>query len=329
MKSKIVYKSFIANHIREHVELKQSLGYKYITEAKCLKRFDSFIVEQFPDSKTITKEIVMKWSEKVTYESEANRNSRTSMIRQFCIYLRTIGIETYILPKGYFSKEKQYIPHIYTIDELSHFFNETDKCKVSSECPCRHLIMPLYFRVIYSCGLRPVEARLLETDHVDLDNGIITIVRSKNDNDRIVPLPDSLLENLREYSNAVRKILPENKYFFPGINGKPMTATNTYHNFRRFLWRARIPHGGRGKGPRIMDFRHTFACHCLKKWVEEEKDLNAYLPILKTFMGHYSFSDTAYYLHLTADVFPDITIKLEGCYSDLIPTLEGDHNEAN
>jgi len=40
-------------------------------------------------------------------------------------------------------------------------------------------------------------------------------------------------------------------------------------------------------------------------------------------MGHDSFEDTAYYLRLTADVFPDITIKLEGCYPDIIPSLVG------
>jgi integrase/recombinase XerD len=31
---------------------------------------------------------------------------------------------------------------------------------------------------------------------------------------------------------------------------------NVYHNFRRFLWQARISHGGRGHGPRVHDLRH-------------------------------------------------------------------------
>jgi len=44
-------------------------------------------------------------------------------------------------------------------------------------------------------------------------------------------------------------------------------------------------------------------------------------------MGHYSFKDTAYYLRLTADVFPDITLKLETRYPKIIPQLEGGDNE--
>jgi len=34
---------------------------------------------------------------------------------------------------------------------------------------------------------------------------------------------------------------------------------NVYHNFRRFLWQARISHGGRGHGPRVHDLRHILS----------------------------------------------------------------------
>ena len=108
-----------------------------------------------------------------------------------------------------------------------------------------------------------------------------------------------------------------------------MTLGNLYKNFRRFLWRAKISHGGMGKGPRIYDFRHTYAVHCLKKWSEQQKDLMVYLPILKTYMGHDSFEETAYYLHLTADVFPEITLKIETHYPGIIPELGGNAHETH
>ena len=63
--------------------------------------------------------------------------------------------------------------------------------------------------------------------------------------------------------------------------------------------------------------RHCFAVNCLKKLVKEGKDLMVYLPVLKTYMGHDSFAETAYYLRLTVDVFPDITLKI-GNYSPKI-----------
>ena len=81
------------------------------------------------------------------------------------------------------------------------------------------------------------------------------------------------------------------------------------------------------KSKRLDFIRHTYAVHCLKKWAEQDKDLMAYLPILKTYMGHCSFNKTAYYLRMTADVFPHITLKLETHYPGIIPELEGDTND--
>jgi len=36
----------------------------------------------------------------------------------------------------------------------------------------------------------------------------------------------------------------------------------------------------------------------LQKWMDEGKDIYAYLPYLSAYMGHSDFSETAYYIHL-------------------------------
>lgn len=63
--------------------------------------------------------------------------------------------------------------------------------------------------------------------------------------------------------------------------------------------------------------------------MKQEKDLAAYLPVLKTYLGHDSFEETAYYLRLTADVFPEMTLKLEICYPEIIPELKGHADETD
>lgn len=315
--------------IRNHVLLKQAVGYKYETEARHLYRFSVFTATKYPDATELSKEIILDWCSKKEYEAQANQCTRASILRQLALYMDSIGMNCYIIPKNYYPVEEQYVPHIFTEEELRHFFRETDRCHYVSECPYRHLIMPLFYRMIYSCGLRSSETRLLKVDDVDLENGILTIQHSKKDNSRLVPMSEDLTERSRRYHEQVNSMTIGNEYFFPGLNGNPMTITNVYHNFRRFLWKAGISHGGRGEGPRIYDFRHTYACHCLKNWVMQGKDLNVFLPILKTYMGHFSFDDTAYYLRLTADIYPDITIRLEGRYPDIIPRTEGVANETD
>ena len=317
-------------HLLNHVTLKQAVGYKYNADIGRLKRFDRFTLNHYPKATTLAKEIVLDWSSKKTYEAQANHCTRASIIRQFAKYLDSIGVEAYVLPKGYYPGAKQYMPYIYTTSELAKFFAETDKCKYCYECPYRHYIMPIIFRMIYMCGLRLSEARLLKVADVDLEEGILTIHHSKKDNSRLVPMSNALTKRCQDFMKKVHPYQTAEDYFFPALGGKPMTIGNLYKNLRRFLWRAGISHGGQGKGPRIYDFRHTYAVNCLKRWVEEDKDLTAYFPVLKTYMGHESFQETAYYLRMTADVFPNIVLRIESKYLDIIPQLEqlekGDYN---
>ncbi len=324
-----IYTGPLKNHLQNYVDLRRAMGHKFDHDASNLKRFDSFILEKYPEVTGLTKEIVLDWCSKKTYETEATRYRRASIIRKFGMYLDSIGVKVYILPKKYYPAPKQYTPYIYTVAELEKFFTEIDKDKrqCSYACPYRRQIMPVIFRMFYMCGLRLSEAKLLKVADVDLENGILTINQSKNDNSRLVPMSDSLTERCRAFSKEVHLLSGAEDYYFPTLGGKPMKKGTLYENFRKFLWKARISHGGSGHGPRIHDFRHTYAVHCLKKWAEQEKDLAVYLPILKTYMGHYSFKETAHYLRMTADVFPHITLKLESHYQDLIPQLEGDTDD--
>ena len=329
MMNKYTYYGPFKTLIQDFIELKQAIGYKYFAEAEHLKRFDTFTLQQHRCASILTKEIVMQWCTKTSYEQQANLCARASVIRQFAMHINNLNHNAYVIPKNYFKHGRKYIPYIYTQSELIRFFQETDNCHYCSLCPYRHLIMPVFFRLLYSCGLRVSEARLLKVDDVDLEQGILTIGHSKKDNSRLVPMSDSLVQRCRAYSNQVHPCAERDDYYFPIINNRPMTNGNIYKNFRKFLWRAGISHSGRGFGPRIHDFRHCFAVHCLKKWSSEEKDLMVYLPVLRTYLGHDSFNETAYYLKLTADVFPQITLKLETKYPNLIPELEGGIDETD
>lgn len=325
--SKLQYTGPFKEDIQSHIELKQAIGYKYETEARHLQRFDQFVLQKYPQATYLSRDIVLDWCSRKPYETQASQCTRASILRQFAKYQDSLGKNAYMLPKGYYPKEPQYVPYIYSSEELVRFFAQTDRCCYSPESPQRHLFMPVFFRMIYQCGLRVSEARVLTVGDVDLTSGVLSIHHSKKDNSRLVPMANSLLKRCRDYSAQVHSLSSSSDCYFPALGGKPMTIQNVYSNFRRFLWRAGISHQGRGFGPRIMDFRHTYAVHCLKRWSEQGKNLAVYLPILQTYMGHDSFRDTAYYLRLTADVFPDITLKLEGRYPKIIPELDGDYCE--
>src|SRR5262249_42357985 len=161
------------------------------------------------------------------------------------------------LPAGTLPRPARYLPHIYTGTELAALFGRTDRCHYDSQVPLRHLVMPVLFRTIYACGLRVSEARLLRVDDVDLDAGVLRIRDAKGGKDRLGPVSDPLRVRLAAYDARVGGHRARGEWFFPGRPGQPLTLGNVDKNFRRFLWQARIPHGGRGHGPRVHDLRHT------------------------------------------------------------------------
>jgi integrase len=176
------------------------------------------------------------------------------------------------------------------------------------------------FRTIYACGLRCSEARLLRVDDVDIDTGVLQIRDAKGGKDRQVPVCEPLRERLADYhARIAAPRQPE--WFLPGNAGKPLTLGNVYHNFRRFLWQADISHGGPGHGPRVHDLRTTFAVNNLRSWFAHGRDVGALLPVLQAYLGHSSIADTAYYLHLTADSYPDITARVQQAIGDVVPPV--------
>jgi integrase len=220
------------------------------------------------------------------------------------------------------ARPARYVPHIYTDQELAALFAQTDRCRYCSQVPFRHLVMPVLFRTIYACGLRLSEARLLRPGDVDIDAGVLQVRDAKGGKDRQVPVSEPLRVRLSDYHAQLvgcsAQVDLGLSWFFPGRNGLPLTLPNIDKNFRRFLWRARISHGGRGHGPRVHDLRHTFAVNNLRFWFAQGQDVGALLPILQTYMGHSSLRDTAYYLRLTAESYPDITARVQQATGDVV-----------
>ena len=143
------------------IVLKQSLGFKYEAEAAAFRRIDKFFCQHQLTEKRISQDLCDHWCQKRSYESAANHAHRISSLRVFCKYLNGMGIPAYIPPHGLTRHPEKYDAHIYTPDELGRFFAAVDASQsVPSECPYRALVMPVFFRILYTSGMRVSELRL-------------------------------------------------------------------------------------------------------------------------------------------------------------------------
>ncbi|VDN47332.1 conserved protein of unknown function [Petrocella atlantisensis] len=200
--------------------------------------------------------------------------------------------------------------------------DETEPWEVAKNM---HLALPVIFRILYGCGLRVSEVVHLKYKDVNLEDGILTIREAKTDKDRLIPLSDSVNQSCIDYAEKIwwEK---DNEYFFLAPDRTMISTMTVYQRYRRYLDAAGISHGGKGKGPRLHDIRHTFAVHVLQKWIENEVDLSAMLPILSTYMGHTSVRATAKYLRLTAEVYPDLIKRVESSCAFVIPEVAYEGN---
>lgn len=256
-----------ARLISQYIDYKRSLGFKMEDTDERLRRFDRLTMERNETEIGISKELFEEWSKPFPMESECNRYGRISILRGFSAYLQLVGYESYIpkMPKYH----STFTPHIYTQKEMECIFRECDKLLVHRHyiysCKC---IMPAVVRVLYGTGIRISEALKLKHKDADLIRGLLTLRDCKNGCDRVVPMSLSLTAVCKDY--VAYKIsqgtsTKPDSTFFTSPDGRSCQVGTVHENFRGILTRAGIPYGGRSKGPRLHDLRHTLCVNALLK----------------------------------------------------------------
>ena len=101
---------------------------------------------------------------------------------------------------------------------LSGSLPKATYCKTS---PCRHLIIPVIYRLIYFCGLRPNEGRELKRSDFCYKDRTLFIRKNKSHQERLIPVAGDLAEMCRNYMNKRMEVYPDTEYMFPSTTGKP------------------------------------------------------------------------------------------------------------
>lgn len=148
-----------------------------------------------------------------------------------------------------------------------------------------HVLLSL----IYGCGLRRDDARLLRTGDIDAERKQLRVRHGKGAKERVLPLPDHLLGALRAYWRSERAQRPghDSTWLFQGAHpGQPMSKSLLLHIYARAVQAAGIKRKGG-----LHTLRHSFATHLLEAGVE--------ITLVQRLLGHTSLTTTSRYLHVT------------------------------
>ena len=308
---KIAIENFIAE--------KRFMGYRYKNEEDRRSSFFKYITEN-RISDALSKESILSWAD--NSKGARNRNLRLTTIRQFAIYINRSDpdVSAYVVPFAYRSiQHEDFCPYIYSESELVRLFQAADTFGKVRNIPYSEKSFPLIIRMLYSCGLRISEALSLKVRDVDIQGGSLIIRDTKFFKDRLIPMHRNLTIRCLEYFERTLVLAAPDDYFFPSGNTKRICNSVFYRYFRNLLHVTGIQVSKSGSGPRVHDLRHTIAVHCLKKMYSVGYDMNVFLPILATYMGHTTYEGTGTYLHLTAELYPSVINMVEEKFEKLIP----------
>jgi integrase/recombinase XerD len=141
----------------------------------------------------------------------------------------------------------------------------------------------LLFQIAYACGLRVSELVRLQVRDIDSARMVIVVRQGKGGKDRLVPLSQRLLEELRRYWKERRP----KTWLFPAQRGTGHLCVDWVQRLcRRLVARAAL-----GKRATLHTLRHSYATHLLEAGVD--------LLTLQKILGHSALSTTARYVHLS------------------------------
>ena len=223
--------------------------------------------------KKIIRNFIVSLSEKKIQKRSINR--KLSSLRSFYLYLLKIGeiqvspLET--IPSLKFYAEKQ-IP----ISE-----EEMENLGEILESESGNSLEKLIIETLYQTGMRKSELCNILLEQVDFSKSEI-FVKGKGNKQRVVPISENLLKQMREYM-AIRKPNEDSGiYFFVRENGKKLSEKFVYSVVNRYLSLITLK---KKKSPHIL--RHSFATHVLNNGAEISK--------VKKILGHSSLASTQVY----------------------------------
>lgn len=141
---------------------------------------------------------------------------------------------------------------------------------------CADFLKPIVTLAVHT-GMRKSEILGLKWSQINFEQGIITILESKNEERRDIPMDETI-------KSILKGIEPNNDLVFPNKKGKRIDNVFLYRAFNEALEKSEIGDF------RIHDLRHTFASNLVMEGI----DLNA----VRELLGHKDLKMTLRYAHL-------------------------------
>jgi integrase len=299
--------------LEQYLGIRRALGTKLVEPGGTLVQFVAFLERE--GSSRITTALALRWAMTPQGVQRATWARRLSMVRRFAAWLSTVDPQTEVPPPGALpGRRRRRRPHIFTDAEVRRLMTEATRRQ--SRAGLRPLTYTTLIGLLAATGLRPGEALALDTTDVDLDHALLSIRQTKFGKSRVVPVEASTRAALQQYverrealcvrSHSPAFLLLEKGQRVLGSTARRMFAVlSCAIGLRPTVGKRRL-----GRGPRLQDFRHTFATRRILEWYQAGLDVERELPKLATYLGHVDIGLTYWYIESVPELLAHATTRL-------------------
>jgi len=287
----------------EYLSLRRRLGFELAGADRLLAVFVDFAENEGAD--VITTALALRWARQPEDAQPATWARRLSLVRQFAAFHRAADPRTEVPPRGLLPERyHRQQPYIYRDEEVSRLLAAT--ADLPSRRGIRALTYATLFGLLTVTGMRISEG--VGLDRGDIEDGVITVRRTKFGATRLVPVHASTRRALEAYASKRDAILPglDTRAFFVSERRKRVTVWSTRYNFalvsQQIGLREPTEKHRHGRGPRLHDLRHRFAALTILRWYRAGLDVEREMHKLSTYLGHVHVNETYWYIEAVPEL---------------------------
>lgn len=288
------FTSWLAPYFERFVALRRASGASYLSQILLLLAFDRHLGGYAPEP-PLLRETLIQYLATLDRLSPRGRDNAVGVVWPAVAYALRHGAPSEPLPARPPSPStywRQRQPRILSATEAASLLAAARRLPPVDGL--RGATTATLLGLLYTTGIRIGEALALEVGDLDCHDRILTVRRGKFSKSRALPLRESTLEALVGYLHHPWRPVGTDASapIFVSSRRRRLSYSAVRWTIRKACLAAQIAR----PWPRPHDFRHTFALSRVAAWYVEERDVNALLPILSTYLGHVSVENTRLYL---------------------------------
>jgi len=296
--------------VEDYLAVRRALGFELRGLGSALRNFAGFVAEQ--GATHITTELALGWAQKSPNAQPAQWANRLGMIRRFAHYHRATDPRTEIPPQDLLPhRYTRRPPYIYSDSEIERLIQAAHQMPSASGLYAHTFATLLGLLAV--TGMRISEPLHLDDQDVDLDQGVLTIKRTKFRKSRLVPVHPSTQQVLKGYRAKRNRVFPRatTTRFFVSERGTALAAQVVRRAFVQISRQIGLRGPTDSRGPRLHDLRHRFAVCTLLNWYRSGVDVEHHAPELASYLGHTYVKDTYWYLSATPELLHLAAARLD------------------